>query len=166
MTSEMAGQKRLARWSLGGLIVASVGLFVVAGFLGDPGAADHARMHAMTAAVSAFVAFGIAARWPAAGLAATAPTVGFAVYALAQVIESVGALGYDTVRDTRSELAVAHDIGMGLTLIGMLAIVTGVATGLALASGRLRGPARLIGGASSLAVLVAGLLFVKVMIGM
>jgi hypothetical protein len=166
MTSERVSRKRLAPWALGGLIFAAAGLFVVAGFLGDPGAADHARMHAMTAAVSALVAFGIAAHWPAAGLAAAAPTAGFAMYAFAQVIESVGAFGYDTVRETRNDLAIAHDIGMGLTLIGMFAIVAGVAAGLALASGRLRGPARLIGGASSLAVLVAGLLFVKVLIGM
>jgi hypothetical protein len=166
MNAETVRLSGPARRAFGGLIVVPAVLFIVAGLFGDPGAADHARMHAMMAAVSALVAFGIAARWPAAGLAAVAPATGFAAYALAQVIESVGALGYDTIRDTRSDLAVAHAIGMGATLIGMLAIVVGVTVGLALASARLRGPARLLGGASSLAVLIAGFLFVKVLIGM
>jgi hypothetical protein len=166
MTAETPRLKGPARRALGGLILVPAVLFFAAGLFGDAGAADHARMHAMMAAVAALVAFGIAARWPAAGLAAIAPATGFTMFAVAQVIESVGALGYDTIRDTRSDLAVAHDIGMGSTLIGMLGIVVGVAAGLALASGRLRGPARLLGGASSLGVLIAGLLFVKVMIGM
>jgi hypothetical protein len=153
-------------WAISGLALIALSLFIAAGWLGDAGAADHARFHALSAVVSALVAAAIAGRWPRAGLAALAPAAGLAAYAVAQLVESVGALGYDTVRDTRGDLAVAHDVGIGLTALAMLAVVGGVALGLAVASARQRGAARMIGGVASLLALGAGLLFVKVLIGM
>ena len=113
-------------WTIAALALVGVGLFVVAGWLGDAGAADHARFHALSAVISALVATGIVLRWPGAGIAAWAPTSGFAFYAVAQVIESVGALGFDTVRDTRNGLAIFDDFGLGVTALGMLAIVAGL----------------------------------------
>ena len=115
--------------------------------------------------VSALVGVAILTRWPRAGLAAAAPAIGLASYAIAQLVEGIGALGYDTIRDTRSDLALAHDLGLGLTALAMLSVVAGLAMGLGVAAARQRGAARVVGGASALAVAVFGLLFVKTMIG-
>lgn len=153
-------------WAIAGLAVVGVGLFVGAGWLGDPSAADHCRFHAISAFVSALVATAISVRWSRTGIGAWAPTLGFALYAAAQIVESVGALGYDTIRETRGDLALAHDVGLSLTLLGMLAIVAGLAVALAVASARQRGAARVVVGVAAVVVLGAGLLFVKVMIGM
>jgi hypothetical protein len=153
-------------WAISGLALIGAAMFIAAGWLGDAGAADHARFHALSAVVTALVAVAIVTRWPRSGLAAVAPATGLAAYTLAQLVESVGALGYDTVRDTRGDLAVAHDVGITLTVLAMLAVVGGVAAGLAVASARQRGAARVLGGAASLLALGAGLLSIKVLVGM
>ena len=166
MVADTLSRFSIGRFVLGVLAATAVVLFIVAGLLGDAGAARHARFHAMSAIASLLVAFAIMSRWSRAGLAAAAPALGLAFFASAQLVESVGALGYDTIRDTRSDLAVAHDLGLGLTALGMLSVVGGLAIGIGLASTRTRGAARVVGGASALAVAVFGLLFIKVLIGM
>jgi len=155
-----------ARWALGGLILVPAVLFVVAGFLGDAGAADHTRMHAVQAFVASSVAGAVLTRWRAAGVAAWAPAIGFVAFAAAQLLEGIGALGYDTVRDVRGDLAVVHDFGLGATALGLLAVVVGATVGLAVASGRQRGAARLVGGVITVACLVGGLLVTRMLLGM
>jgi hypothetical protein len=164
--AESLRQRPSSRWVLGGLVLVPVVLFVFAGFLGDAGAADHARMHALVATVSAIVAGTFVMRWPTAGIAAWAPAIGFTWFAAAQVLEGVGALGYDTIHDVRGNLAVAHDLGLGASATGLVAIVLGSAVGLAVASSRQQGAARLVGAGIAFTVMIGGLVIVKTLIGL
>lgn len=158
-------QRQPTHRALIALIVFPAVLFVVAGFFGDEGAADHARLHAVQALVAASVAAAVVSRWRTAGLAAWAPAIGFMAFAIAQFLEGIGALGYDTIRDTRGDLAVVHDFGLGATAIGLLAVVLGTTVGLAVASGRQHGPIRLVGGGIVVAVLLGGLFVTKILLG-
>ncbi|GAC1675764.1 MAG: hypothetical protein NVS9B8_17800 [Candidatus Limnocylindrales bacterium] len=159
-------QARVARRALVGLIAGSAVLLISGGLLGDAGAADHARVHSVVAAVSAGVAVAILARWSTVGIAAWAPVAGLAIFAVAQLLEGVGALGYDTAHDLRRDLAVAHDLGTVVSAIGLMAVVFGTSVGLGLASWRGRGPARLVGTAISLVLLAGGGLVVKTLTGL
>jgi len=95
--------------------------------------------------LAAIVAGTLAIRWPTAGIAAWAPAIGFAWFAVAQLLEGVGALGYDTIHDVRGDLALAHDVGLGASATGLVAIVLGSTVGLAVASRRHQGAARIVG---------------------
>lgn len=148
---------------LGG-IAAALGWFLVAGTLADAEAADHAQLHATIVAVLLLVAGAIRARWPAAGLASWAPTVGLLLFATGQAFEALGAIGYDAAG--RQKLAELHDVGLMVTPLGLVATVVGIAIGLALGPGRRAGAARWVGIAAAIVVLVGGLAVVKTMIGL
>jgi hypothetical protein len=165
VNAESLRQGRSSRWVIGGLILIPVALFGVAGLLGDAGAADHARSHALIAMFASIAAGTVATRWPTAGIAAWAPAIGFAWFAAAQMIEGVGAFGYD-MAGGRRDLAVAHDIGVMASATGLMAIVLGSAVGLAIASWRQQGAARLVGVGIAFALLVGGLGIVKTLIGL
>jgi hypothetical protein len=164
--AESLRQTRSSRWVVGGLILVPVVLFVVAGLFGDAGAADHARSHALIGMLAAIVAGTLAIRWPTAGIAASAPAIGFAWFAVAQLLEGVGALGYDTIHDVRGDLAIAHDVGLGASATGLVAIVLGSTVGLAVASRRQQGAARVVGAGIALTLLFGGLFIVKTLIGL
>ncbi len=139
---------------------------VVAQFLSSTVAAGHAQFHAFIALVAVAVALGIAWRWPASGLAGLAPVVGFSAFAVAQFVESLGAFGYGPDNDGRiNGMAGLHDLGLGLTALGLVAAVAGLSVGVAAAGIRRQGSARIGMIAGAIVVGLGGLVVVKTMIG-
>lgn len=159
----MMTRRHLGRGLIVGGVLAAIGWFLVAGTLADAEAADHARLHAAMVAVLLLVAGAIRARWPSAGLASWAPTVGLLLFATGQAFEAIGAIGYDATG--RQMLAELHDVGLMVTPLGLVATVIGITISLALWPGRRAGAARWVGIAAAIVVLVGGLAFVKTMIG-
>lgn len=150
------------------MIVLALAQLVVAGVLADGEAAGHAWFHVLffvlpSLALAAIIVF----RWPDAGLAARLPVLGFCTLAAAQLVESVGALGFGVDNETRvNGIVVLHDLGLGLTGIGLLAALLGSATGLGIASWSLAGRRRWMGLAATVVVGSVGTLFVLAMTGM
>jgi hypothetical protein len=140
---------------------------VLSQFLASGEAAGHAVFHALVALGTLLPALGIAWRWPEAGLASRAPALGLFAFAVAQLVESLGAFGYGPDNAERiNGMVVLHDLGLGLTAVGMVVALAGIVVGIAVAANRRPGPARLViaGGAGLLGVL--GVLFIKTMIGL
>ena len=137
----------------------------LAGILGQGDSVGHARFHALFALGALVVGGGIVARWPSAGWASRAPALGLLLLAIAQLVESVGVYGYNA-DETRNVIARLHDLGVDLSLPGLLAAGLGLPVGVAVAASRLHGARRWVGMAGTAVVGVGGLLVVKTMIGM
>ena len=148
-------------------ILACLAQVVVSQLLTQVVAAGHATLHALVALVALLPALAIAWRWPAAGLASRAPVLGLLALAVAQLTESLGAFGYGPDNDTRINGMVAlHDLGLGLTALGLMLAVAGFAIGIAVAASRRQGPARLVILGGAVGIAIGGALFVKTMIGL
>ena len=110
-----------------GEVVVAIALLASAGILAESGT-DHSRAHTAVALAVLVVAAVIVAIVRRSSIASRAPVVGLALFAMAQLLESLGALGYGPDNDTRrSDLVVAHDIGLVATGITMLGLVVAVA---------------------------------------
>jgi hypothetical protein len=145
----------------------AVGQVLLAGLFSAGEATGHARYHAIFAFVVLAIAGSIVARWPAAGLASRAPALGFVALAAAQLVESIGAYGYDAANDARiNGLAGIHDIGVLATAPGMILAALGVGLGLIVAASRLSGIARLVALPGAAVAAVGGLVLAKMMIGL
>jgi hypothetical protein len=135
---------RSSRYALvvGGGIVLAIALVVGAGILAEAQASEHARLHAGVALAVLLVAAAVLRVRPRPSIASRAPVIGLVLFAAAQLVESVGALGYGPDNETRRNgLVVAHDIGSVATGIALLALVVAVAiaTGAVVASRTSRG---------------------------
>jgi hypothetical protein len=142
-------------------------MLVVPAALALPLAVGHAQYHAILALAALLPAVLIAFRRGAQPtIASTAPTVGLAVFAVTQLVESVGGLGYGPDNDGRVNGLVAfHDIGLAITPIGLVSALVGVVVGIGvLAARRSRRPA--LAAALSALVLVVGGIGVAKLIGM
>lgn len=141
---------------------------VVAAVVADGGATGHAWYHILFFALPALaVAALIVVRWPTAGSATHFPVFGLLALATAQFIESVGAMGFDSTNEARvGDIVVLHDLGLGLTAIGMVAAVVGLAAGVGIAAWRLDGRRRWLGLAAALIVSSGGLVLVLALTGM
>jgi hypothetical protein len=129
-TSAGRSSVRSSQYALvvGGGIVLAIALVVGAGILAEAQATDHARLHAGVALAALLVAGAILRVRPRPSIARRAPVIGLVLFAGAQLVESVGALGYGPDNDTRRNgLAVAHDIGGVATGVALLALVVAVA---------------------------------------
>jgi len=144
----------------------AIAQLVLAGLLSAGEATGHARYHAVFALVVLAIAGAIVARWPRAGLASGAPAAGLVSLAVAQLMESIGAFGYDAANDARiNGFAGVHDIGVLATAPGMILAVFGVALGLIVAASRLSGTRRLVALPGAVLVAIGGLVLAKTMIG-
>ncbi|TAL08972.1 MAG: hypothetical protein EPO00_06455 [Chloroflexota bacterium] len=144
---------------LAGAVALIIVSFIAASNLEDP---FHPRFHAGSAVAMLVLAWLAAGRGPAT-LARRALATAFLLMATAFLVEGVGGFGFD--HHGRNALAVAHDLGLGLTALSMLAAAAliGVATGSFIgARSSSRGLSVLVGAGAGL----LGLLFVKTMIGM
>ena len=148
-------------------ILACLAQIVLAQFLTSIVAGGHAAMHALMALVALLPALGIAWRWPAGGLATRAPVLGLVALATAQFVESIGAFGYGPDNDGRvNGIVVLHDLGSGLTALGLVAAVVGIAVGIGAVASRRQGRLRLAMLGAAAAVGVMGTVFIKTMIGL
>lgn len=143
-----------------------LGVLVLASIVTEA-ATDHAIFHAGTALVALSIAMAIVLAWPAAGSATRLPALGLAAFAVGLLAEAFGAFGFAADNDTRvRSIVVLHDIGLGLSALGLLAAVAGLGAGAAIAATRLRGPRRAAGLGLATAVTVGGLFAVKVLVGL
>lgn len=139
------------------LVAWGVAMLVLPALLALPLAVGHAQFHALFALAVLAPAFAIALRrGNGPNLAATAPVAGLATLALAQLVESVGGLGYGPDNDARvNGLAAFHDIGLAVMPLGLGAALVGVTAGVGVLVGRRSGrPA--LGAALAAFVLVGG----------
>jgi hypothetical protein len=144
--------------------VAGVGLLVGADVIADGEAAGHVRLHAASALIVIALAMLLARR--ADGSARSmAPAVGLWLFAAAQLVEAVGGAGFDAANANRNSLAVIHDLGMALTVPGLVAAVVGIAIGIHDALAR-RGVSRGVALGGGVAILGLGLFAVKTLIGL
>jgi hypothetical protein len=145
-------------------IVVAVALLAGAGILAESGATDHSRLHAVIALTLLLVAGVILRVRSDPGIARRAPVIGLVLLAAAQLIESVGALGYGPDNDTRrNDLVLAHDFGVMATGVAMLAMVVTVA----IAAGSLTSRSRqgiLVPSLVGFAIIAVGLLLVRVLV--
>ena len=150
--------------AVAGEVVIAVALLASAGILAESGATDHSRLHA-TIALALLLIAGIILRFrPDPGIARRAPVVGLLLLAAAQLIESIGALGYGPDNDTRrNDVVLAHDFGVMATGVAMLAMVVAVA----IAAGSLTSRTRrgiLVPTLVGFAIIAVGLLLVRVLV--
>lgn len=144
-------------WLLAALVAWAVVMLVVPALLALPLAVGHAQFHALFALAvlvpAALVALG---RGDRPTMASTAPVVGLAALAVAQLVESVGGLGYGPDNDGRvNGLAAFHDLGLAVMPLGLGAALIGVTAGAGFLVGRRCGrPA--LGAALAVVVLVGG----------
>lgn len=111
-------------------------------------------------------AIAIAWRSRRPSLASTAPFAGFVLFGLAQVIESLGGLGYGPGNDVRvNALATVHDIGLGATLVSLAGVVLGLTVGVGAAIRR-RTNRPVVAVASGVAVLLVGGFAAAKLVGM
>jgi hypothetical protein len=145
-------------------VMIAIGLLVGADVFADGDAAGHVRYHALSALVVLAIAV-LAARRAGVGGRAAAPAIGLWVFAAAQLVEAVGGAGFNADNETRNELAVIHDLGLGVSAIGLVAAVLGISIGIgdALAN---RGASRGITVGGGAVILGLGLFAVKTLIGM
>lgn len=113
----------------GGLLLAAVLLVVVSGLVAVGEATTHAREHATVVAFAAvvFTLVGLLIRPPTSSSVARvwrAVLIAFAFLAVVQLVEGVGAIGYDKLNEgTRySWLVGIHFVGVLATLAGYLAV--------------------------------------------
>jgi len=151
------------RLAVAGEIVVAVALLASAGVLAESGATDHSRLHAAIA-LALLVIAGIILGRPDPSIARRAPVVGLLLLAAAQLIESIGALGYGPDNDTRrNDIVLAHDFGVMATGVAMLAMVVAVA----FAAGSLTSRSRrgiLVPSVVGFAIIAVGLLLVRVLV--
>ncbi len=164
-----------ARWSapprrryalaVAGEVVIAVALLASAGALAESGATDHSRLHAAIALALLVIAGTILRVRPNPSIARQAPVIGLVLLAGAQLIESVGALGYGPDNDTRrNDIVVAHDIGVMATGVALLAMVVAGA----IAAGSLTGRSRqgiLLPSLVVIGIIAVGFLLVRVLVG-
>lgn len=150
------------------MVFLALAQLAVAQVVADGGATGHAWVHVLLFVLpSLALAALIVLRWPNAGHAARLPVIGLSTLAAAPLIESVGALGFGVDNESRvNGIVILHDLGLGLTGIGLLAALVGMATGVGIASWRLDGRRRWLGLAAMVVVGSGGLLFVLAMTGM
>ena len=144
-------------WLVATLVAWAVVMLVVPALLGLPLAVGHAQFHALFALVVLVPAAVIVLRGgDRPTLASTIPVAGLATLALAQLVESVGGLGYGPDNDGRvNGLAAFHDLGLALMPLGLGAALLGVTAGVGVLVGRRSGrPA--LGAALAAFVLVGG----------
>ncbi|MDP9337086.1 MAG: hypothetical protein M3Q30_27750, partial [Actinomycetota bacterium] len=151
--------------AVAGEIVIAVALLATAGILAESGATDHSRLHAAIALALLITAGTILRVRPNPSIVRRAPVIGLVLLAAAQLIESVGALGYGPDNDTRrNDIAVAHDIGVMATGVAVLTVVVAVA----IAAGFLTGRSRrgiLVPSLVVFGIITAGFLLVRVLVG-
>ena len=124
-------------WPIGALVAAALLLLVVPAAAALPLAVGHAQYHAIMALAVLAPAFLIAWRRRAPSLATTAALLGFGAFGIAQVVESVGGLGYGPDNDSRvNGLANVHDLGLGLSAIGLVTLLAGIVVSMASIVGR------------------------------
>jgi hypothetical protein len=140
-----------------------VGLLVGADVFADGDAAGHVRYHASIALVVLAMAI-LPARRAEGSARAMAPAIGLWLFAAAQLVEAVGGAGFDAANETRNGIAWIHDLGLGLTALGLVAAVVGIAVGIRDALAR-RGVPRGIAFGGGAAVVGVGLFVVKTLIG-
>lgn len=134
--------------------------------IGAGESAGHATLHAIAALSFLAIAGLLLWRRPDAGTAVRAPALGLAALSIALLVESFGAYGFAADNDTRNWFAVVHDLGSGLTSLGLIAAFAGAGLGLAALSLRRRGIARGAGLAAGVVVVVTGVLGVKMLVGL
>jgi hypothetical protein len=148
------------------LLGVAVAQSVVSQLVTSDAAAGHALFHGLFAVLVLGVAIGIRALSPTGGLTTAAPAAGLAVFVIPQIVESFGAYGYSPDNATRNSLAVIHDLGQGLSVIGLVAAVLGIAVGIWAAARARSGRNRRVIQLASLVVFALGLVGLKTMIGM
>ncbi|HEY8239320.1 MAG TPA: hypothetical protein VIF63_07775 [Candidatus Limnocylindrales bacterium] len=153
-------------WLLATLVAWAMVMLSVPAALALPLAIGHAQYHAVLALVVLLPALVIALRkGERPTIASTAPIAGLAIFAVTQLVESIGGLGYGPDNDGRVNGLVAfHDLGVAITPIGLLAVLVGLTAGVgALIGRRFRRPA--LAAAVSAFVLVVGGIGVAKLIG-
>jgi hypothetical protein len=153
--------------AVAGEIVIAVALLATAGILAESGATDHSRLHAGIALAVLVIAGTILRVRPDPSIASRAPVIGLALLAAAQLIESVGALGYGPDNDTRrNDIVVAHDIGLMATGVAMLALVVALAIAAgSLTAGRSR-QGILVPSLVVFGIIAVGFLLVRLVVGL
>jgi len=151
-------------WAIAIAATVGVGLLVGADVIADGSAAGHVRYHALIALVVLAVAV-LPARRSDGSARGVAPALGLWLLATAQLVEAVGGAGYDAANASRNSLAVFHDVGLGLTGIGLVAAVIGISIGVRDALAR-RGVQSGIALGGGVAFLALGLVAIKTLIGL
>ena len=171
MSSANDAGMRLSSPALGTLVVGAcmvvaIAVFAGAGIFAESLATGHAQLHAATAVGVLLVAGAIIRIRPSPGLASRALVVGLVLVAGAQLLESFGAFGYAADNDTRvNGLALLHDLGLTAGPIALLAMV--VATAIAVGGSVPRlGGGRVVSGLVALAIVIAGVLGVRTLVGL
>ena len=118
----MHNRSRLV-WFVVALLVWALVMLVVPAVLALPLAVGHVQYHAVFAIGALIPALVIALRrGDRPTMASTAPIIGLAALAIAQLVESVGGLGYGPDNDGRVNGLVAfHDLGLAIMPIGLVA---------------------------------------------
>lgn len=111
-----------------GLMLASIVVVVTGATVGEGSGGGHASLHALTSGVLFGLGLVILVRRPRPTLASRAPVVGIVALGSGTLVEGIGAFGF--VGDARTDLAFVHDLGLGLSGLGMVAFVIGGAIGL------------------------------------
>ena len=127
--------------SVAAAVLLGAALAGVISFVGPAGEAQHATGHLAIGIPLILLAAAAVTLWapPTAGLGRVARIVlvtGLSVFALGQILESIGAFGYDGYARTNTSLALLHDIGLA-GMIGMPIFTIGVILGLLSGAGRL-----------------------------
>lgn len=153
----------IVTWAIAIAATVGVGLLVGADVIADGDAASHVRYHALIALVVLAIAVPLARRSGGSPRGA-APAVGLWIFTAAQLVEAVGGAGYDAANATRNDLAVIHDFGIGLSALGLVAAVFGIAIGIMDALAR-RGVQSGIALGGGVAFLALGLVVIRTLIG-
>lgn len=111
-----------------GLMLASLVVVVTGATVGEGSGGGHAILHALTSGVLFGLGLVILVRRPRPTLASRAPVIGVVAFGSGTLVEGIGAFGF--VGDARTDLALVHDLGFGLSQLGMVAFVIGGAIGL------------------------------------
>jgi hypothetical protein len=154
----------IVTWAIAIAATVGIGLLVGADVIADGVAASHVRYHALIALAVLATAV-LPARRSDGSARGAAPALGLWLLAAAQVVEGVGGAGYDAANATRNGLAVIHDLGLGLTGLGLVAAVFGTAIGVRDALAR-RGVNGGIALGSGVAFLTVGLVAIKTLTGL
>ena len=171
MTVDVSAGRSSARGSryalvVAGEIVLAIALLAGATVFAEAQATEHARVHAAVGLAVLLLAGLILRARPKPSVASRAPVIGLMLFAGAQLMESLGALGYGPDNDTRRNgLAVAHDVGVLATGLALLALVVAIAIGVGALTSRRSGRGILVPSVVALAIVAAGLIVLARMIG-